>query len=132
MFGKDKLKELVSKLDQGIEVFTYLKSDGTIRKAIGTRSRDLVPEVLTDKLKKQIDVLVNAANHTVSILAEATDSNFVDTDPIATAGAILEDALKPFNPAPTKAKSSTPDSDWINYYDFEAKGWRKFNVGSLL
>lgn len=46
------------KMRHGIVTFTYLKKDGTIRTAIGTLKKSLLPETLGTDRKPSHDVLV--------------------------------------------------------------------------
>ena len=53
-----KTTVLTYKMRHGIVTFTYLKKDGTIRNAIGTLKKGLLPETLGTGRKPSPDVLV--------------------------------------------------------------------------
>lgn len=85
--------------------FVYEKSDGTLRHAIGTRCELLIPPS-AEKF-------------------ELYERTLKDIHEIGSADHQLE-TLNEFFPEKKKApRNQNPDR--VNYYDFNAPGWRNFN-----
>lgn len=127
------MSDLLLELETGITTFTYVKTDGTRRKCYGTRNKNLIPEYIN---KEAVTELVETTTNLLSNLDKYKDLVEEGGDPLDTMSLLSESiswaasALKPFDPKEKKAYTS--NDEWVNYYDFEAKGWRKFKVASVV
>ena len=125
------LEELLEKLQSGVVKFSYAKKEGDERIAFGTVNPDLVPIQYT---KPQIQELYEASENCLSVLKGRL--GIVEEDEMQdyeAAVQLSEEALKPFRPKQKREVSSeAKPSEYLNYYDFEAKGWRKFHPEKLV
>lgn len=125
----NKLEKLQGELEAGIVSFGYRKSDGTERRAIGTRRRDLIPQYDDNKVRELVEASINLAGN-LGRVKENPKQLEQDPEPFWVGVEIFNSAIEPFHP---KEKGAyTPNEDWINYYDFEAKGWRKCKKDNII
>lgn len=117
------LEELIEKLKSGVVKFSYAKKEGEERIAFGTINSDLVPVQYSGP---QIQALYETAEN---VMQSSDEDRSVMDEAIN----LLDDALKPFRPKTKREVSSeSKPSEYLNYYDFEAKGWRKFHPEKLV
>lgn len=121
--------ELLEKLQNGVEVFTYIKSDGSERRAAGTRKSDLIPLFDTDSIQKLIDASLVLRKSLIQAGEDLKRLQQSDSHDYEAVLELVDKAFKPFEP---KEKKSRPQNDSVvTYYDFEAKGWRAFKKDAL-
>lgn len=115
---------LLEKLSVGIAKFTYTKTDGSERSAVGTRCAAIIPKYPD----KNVEELVKIANMVMGAIDTEYPQMLGDTA-IPELAPMLEKALKPFNRVEREKAENT---EIINYYDLEAKGWRSCKTDSIL
>lgn len=117
------LEELLEKLKSGGVKFSYAKKEGEERVAFGTLNPNMIPVLYSGP---QIQALYETAENVLQSSDE--DRSVVDE-----AMNLMNEALKPFRPKPKRESSGEKkSSNYISYYDFEAKGFRLFNPDSLI
>ncbi len=123
------LEELKEKLAVGVVKFTYAKIDGTPRIAFGTTNPNLIPSYDKDKVNELVEKTLILVEGTENVI---TDSKKLeqDNDWLTNRIAFVKEALKPF--IKEKSSSYTHNLAFINYYDFESKGFRKFGIDNLI
>lgn len=124
-----KAEELINQLEGGIVVFNYKKSDGTLRRAVGTRRNDLIPRFQEEKVQELVEASMNMAGN-LQRMKDNPEMFEKDPEPFWAGVEIFNSAIEPFHPREKGAY--TPNEDWINYYDFEAKGWRKCKKDNII
>lgn len=108
---------LYEELLQGIVLFEFEKSDGTIRKAYGTLKSDLIPKFDESKVSKLVEESRDF------ITGFSTDTLIKGDDEK------LLKAIEPFLPKESKSRTSNPEIQ--NYYDLESRAWRSLTKSSL-
>lgn len=115
--GKENLDVICyENLLAGITIFEFTKSDGSIRKAIGTLKQDLIP--IDSKLHEEYKSLLK------TVLEETEDPDLGVTDETFES---IESLFKE-----KEKKERKPNETIQTYYDFESKGWRSFKKESLI
>lgn len=117
---------LLGELEEKIMQFSYRKKDGTVRVSIGTRCKKYIPKYVNEEA---VDYLINAVEHNLDSMKRMF---YIGLDKTALQHNcdLLENCMKPLRPKEKKEESS--ESSFINYYDFEAKSFRRFEKGSLV
>lgn len=113
MIGAGELVlELEKKLETSVVHFVYEKKDGTFRHSFGTRC----PELLPKKLPEQLSDLFNKYSK---------EGSTTGADAVEGLMAYMSSVDKPKKPY-------TADPAWVNYFDYQANDWRKFNNLALV
>lgn len=116
------LVQILDKMTTGVAHFTYTKSDGTMREAFGTLRH--IPKYDPKKVQDLIDNSV-----ILKVLCDQAANEGMDMLQPTTMSQDLEKALKPFMP---KDKKPATPSEYVNYYDIEAEGWRKVHPDKIV
>ena len=116
---------LVQEMNEKIVQFSYKKKDGSVRTAIGTRCASYIPKHINEEA---IDNLINAVEHNLDSMKRMFHLG-LDKEALQHNCDLLETCMRPFRP---KEKSESAAGDFINYYDFEAKSFRKFEKKNLV
>lgn len=116
---------LVQEMDEKIVQFSYRKKDGSVRTAIGTRCAKYIPKHINEEA---IDYLINAVEHNLDSMKRMFRLG-LDKEALQHNCDLLENCVRPFRP---KEKSENVESDFINYYDFEVKSFRRFEKKNLV
>lgn len=132
--SEELAKILCTRMDREVVHFVYQKSGGVPRPAIGTRSYDHIPNTrltpgVVAELEQATDNLISNMNkviHNPDLLKADPDGFKFGIDVLHGARAAA------FGDPDAVGKSYTQDDSFVNYYDFESKGWRKFRRDSLL
>ena len=117
---------LVQELNEKIVQFSYRKKDGSVRTAIGTRCASYIPKYINEEA---VDYLINAVEHNLDSMKRMF---YIGLDKTALQHNcdLLENCMRPFRPKEKKEENS--ESSFINYYDFEAKSFRRFEKKNLV
>lgn len=117
---------LVQELNEKIIQFSYRKKDGSVRTAIGTRCASYIPKYINEEA---VDYLINAVEHNLDSMRRMF---YIGLDKTALQHNcdLLENCMRPFRPKEKKEENS--ESSFINYYDFEAKSFRRFEKKNLV
>lgn len=109
-------EKLLVQLGEGVCVFSYKKANGEIRRAVGTVNPSLIPEI--SPLLSKIDIQ--------AMYEESVDTTKADLS-------VYKGCMEKVGSLLSNGKNTyTPSDEYQNYYDFEAKGFRKFKKELLV
>jgi len=111
--------DIEKKLSEGVAKFTYLKKDGSVRTAFGTLNPKMIPKYT----EAEVDKIITLAN--VVLRGLSTGDMSKET------GKELADGWYRLINKEYK-KSDKKESEYINYYDFEKKSFRKFKKSTAV
>ena len=123
------LEELKEALAKGVVKFCYLKIDGSERVAFGTTNPALIPSYDKDKVNSLVEktlILVEGVENAIT----SPEKLKQDADWLSNRVAFVKEELRPL--LKEKTSTYTPNDAFCNYYDFDAKGFRKFGIDKLV
>ncbi len=122
--GND-ISDLLETLKTGTAVFSYTKTDGSIRVAIGTRNSEMIPvnpmEVV--KMDKLLNEVVESRNDFNNLESETTVARWSKS---------IEDIDEWAAKKKLKSTKKQVESEWVNYYDFTSARWGKFHPDKVV
>lgn len=120
-----ELEERVLNALQSVAVFSYQKSDGTERVAIGTVNPALIPDT---KELKRLEAVKNLAE---SLVDEMTDNIAAEklglTGSMAAKATAIQELITPKETKPRKASTTS-----VAYYDLTVGEWCSYKPETLL